>query len=470
MSQTDKTSIDRDRERAVIGSLVYNPPAVSQQMLIEHRLGEMLMAGTETRELFRVVTNLVREGQRVPISAIFERLSHGARHAVGGYQGLAQMCAPDWLDKQPSLPELSRALKQAAHKRALVTALEVARDMVMADRAGATEALQERLTALKSGVDLDPECRAWIPLRDIVEQKMLPAFVTKDTAKRKRAGVVPTGLTRLDELLDGGAPRSLWVLAADPGAGKTGFMVRSALMQRALGMKVGVMPLEDPADRIFGRPVAERAGLPWHALTSRENLTEQVQLDAHDALKHLYDIGDGIFVTGSGRTSHTEVISRLDELWELTKGELDCVWLDNSNEVRLDYEDHHRHMDDLLLAVREWLHRRKVSGCFLTHLKRDERKRYAMIQQADLAHSAGFCRIGRLVVGLRLTDMADEPAIAVDWVKGNDSRFKTLYLCFSERGAMPIDREARMKSRKKAKADKQAALFGAKGDTENDAA
>lgn len=450
----------------MIGSLVYGEPQANIGLVTEHGLSENLMGTPAHREVFRVVVHMLRSGERVRIGALLQLLSPQARKAVGDYEGLARISSPDWLDNRPSLPELSRELKRQARERVTLVMLDEARAAVMARRPEAIAQLKERLDTLATTADLDHEQRAWRPLREVVMEKMVPALTERDAEKRKRAGVVPTGLTRLDSVLDGGAPRSLWVLAADPGAGKTGFMVRCSMLQRALGLVVGVMPLEDPSEKIYGRPVAERAGLPWHTLTSRD-VDEKTALDAHEALEQLHHLGDGLWVTDSGRTSTTEVLARLEQLYVQTNGTLDCVWIDNSNEIRLDFEDHHRHMDDLLLTVREWANRRKVSVCFLTHLKRDERKQFVIIRQADLAHTAGFARLGRLVLGLRQTDQAEEPAIAVDHVKGNDSKFKSLFLCFSERGAMPLDREARMRARQKKKADKQAALFGGgKGEAE----
>lgn len=457
-----------DAERALLGSLAYADPSASSTALGELGLTEALLAAPEHRELFRVVSNTVRGGQRVRLNATLDQLSQEARKKLGGYEGLARMFAPDWLDTMPSVVELARDLKSAAHRRAMVAMFDDAKAAVLAGRVGATSQLIERLQTVVSTSELDHQQRAWKPLREVVLSKMVPALDTKEVAHRRRSGVVPTGLTRLDSLLDGGAPRSLWVLAADPGAGKTGFMVRCTLLQRALGLTVGVMPLEDPAERIYGRPVAERAQISWHTLTSRE-VDERTQLDAHEALKELHDAGDGIFVTEPGRVSPTEVISRLEQLYVATNGKLDIVWIDNSNEVRLEFEDHHRHMDDLLLDTRRWANERKVSVCFLTHLKRDERKEYMPIRQADLAHTAGFCRLGRLVLGCRRTEQAEEPAIAIDYVKGNEvGKFKSLFLCFAERGAMPMDREARMRPKAKKKAEKQSKLFG--GGTESEAA
>jgi KaiC/GvpD/RAD55 family RecA-like ATPase len=92
---------------------------------------------------------------------------------------------------------------------------------------------------------------------------------------------MPTGITELDLLLDGGYPRGLTVFVGDSGAGKSMCLAHSAAEGIYNGMHVGMVTLELPEEVQLARIIANLTGTPINDLLNGR------QQRAKDRLKEM---------------------------------------------------------------------------------------------------------------------------------------------------------------------------------------
>ncbi len=88
---------------------------------------------------------------------------------------------------------------------------------------------------------------------------------------------VPSGFTKLDEMLSGFQPSDLIILAARPSMGKTAFALSIAREAARTGSRVGLFSLEMAAHQLVLRLISADAGIGLQALRSGRLSQQQVQ-------------------------------------------------------------------------------------------------------------------------------------------------------------------------------------------------
>jgi replicative DNA helicase len=88
---------------------------------------------------------------------------------------------------------------------------------------------------------------------------------------------VPSGFTKLDEMLSGFQPSDLIILAARPSMGKTAFALSIAREAARTGSRVGLVSLEMAAHQLVLRLISADAGIGLQSLRSGRLSQQQVQ-------------------------------------------------------------------------------------------------------------------------------------------------------------------------------------------------
>ncbi|MGA0044860.1 MAG: DnaB-like helicase N-terminal domain-containing protein, partial [Candidatus Kapaibacteriota bacterium] len=88
---------------------------------------------------------------------------------------------------------------------------------------------------------------------------------------------VPSGFTKLDEMLSGFQPSDLIILAARPSMGKTAFALSIAREAARTGSRVGLFSLEMAAHQLVLRLISADAGIGLQSLRSGRLSQQQVQ-------------------------------------------------------------------------------------------------------------------------------------------------------------------------------------------------
>lgn len=239
---------DDAAEKAVLGAILVDQDAISE-------VADILQPGDfenpAHRCIYEAVLALWSQGEAVDVLAVKAELERRKQlQRAGGLTYLTSLA-----ESVPTAAHVRQYAEQVAHTAKLRAVIRAAQQAILAARDGDLErALAAAGRILDAGVDRE----------DDGEDLWITAFKTLERLYQRRMtgedqGVVPTGLSDLDERLDGGLwPGEMTVVAARPGTGQDGVPAPGSAPRGPAGqagpvLHAGADP-ESPEHAGHGRP------------------------------------------------------------------------------------------------------------------------------------------------------------------------------------------------------------------------
>ncbi len=245
MSQTAKQV-----ELGILGSLATLSPRSAAEAIQRHQIGHSLFMSPGTNQLFDAIRNLIAQGGRSHPVVLARTVSADVQRAIGGSEVLAQVCDPDWVDKQPALPLLvDDARRRQAHARARTLIEKMSGHLLRNE----PEAVRDCARQLLEEPAADGN--EVFHIAEVCSQIQLDAEQRVDG--KAESAQLSTGVPTLDRALGGGFPHNLVVIGAEGGRGKSGLAIRMAKAMADGAMPVGYITLEDAAATLVTRLINE---------------------------------------------------------------------------------------------------------------------------------------------------------------------------------------------------------------------
>lgn len=249
---------DLDVERAILGAIVLDPPALS---LAQELLNPDDFYDGRHRRIFAAIADLAGRGEGLDLLTIGDLLERkGELDMIGGRGTLAEFLTT--IASSSNIEHHARIVRDYAINRRLIRfTAEINQRAYGKDSAiDLLQDAQRELHQLASGRDE----RTWVPLSDLSAETV--QYVDQ-VSKRSAALVgIPTGYTSLNSLLGGWQRADLIVVAARPSMGKTAFALGSALAAAKEGYRVGVISIEMSRRQVGLRLHGMGAPIDVHAL------------------------------------------------------------------------------------------------------------------------------------------------------------------------------------------------------------
>lgn len=233
-----------EAERAVLGACLQDPTALLQVM---ESLQAEDMFYPQHAVLFRAMHQLFTKGSSVDLVTMDAELSRsGALEGIGGTEYLI-----DLISSVPTTAYLRHYLNLVLEKstlRKLITASGEISKICFEQRLGLDETL---LFAEKSIFDIVMKRTGGDQLTGIREvMKRTLAHIEELARNKGKISGVPTGFTRLDDLLTGLHGGELVLVGARPSMGKTSFAMNIASYAARHGKTIAVFSLEMPKEQL----------------------------------------------------------------------------------------------------------------------------------------------------------------------------------------------------------------------------
>lgn len=322
-----------DLERALLGALLSDPERVAWSTARQGlEYGAETLYGERHRVIYRAIQAVCEgdpargiSGSAADVVLLFDELERrGDLERAGGAVYLTQLQR----EALPGSVEVyCRGLNNYAIRRAAIAALgelsaealEGARDIE-----GYLSGAVARLSALR------PKTAQRAPsARELAQD-----FYRRAEARwsgEATPGVVPTPFAELDELLGGGLPVGLTVVAGATGMGKSVFALRLALHAALSGRKTEIYTTEMSAAQTFDRALSQTARVPRYVLDTG-NLSEAQQRALDGAMGRL--CAAPLWVEDDPRLTCAKICARA--LHRKATGGLDLLVVDYFQRVPLD--------------------------------------------------------------------------------------------------------------------------------------
>ena len=260
-----------DAEMAVLGAMLLDRDAVSKVLEI---LDPECFYHERHEIIFKTMGDLFERAVTIDLVTLSNELQRaGTLETVGGMHALTELSVRTV--SAANVEHHARIVLERFLKRKLI---KVAGEIIEDSFDDTTDALDE--------VD-----RAEQKIFEVAERRTRRSFsdmrkLTKDAVERIMEmaegdgdGItgIPSGFTKLDELLSGFQRSDLIILAARPSMGKTAFALSMAREAARMGHSIGLFSLEMAAHQLVLRLISADSGVGLQALRSGRMNPQQVQ-------------------------------------------------------------------------------------------------------------------------------------------------------------------------------------------------
>lgn len=274
-----------EAETAVLGALLLDNRAWD-------RVGDVLSEADfyrhEHRTIFSAIAAIVNAAQLADVLTVFEHLQRtGKADDVGGLLYLNQLA-----QGVPSVANVRRFAEIVRERSVLRRLVGVSDEIATAAFNPGDRSVAELLDEAQQMVFAVGDQGA---PRDDWQSSSDGAVQVLDGIQARHDGdddFTPTGLTELDEKLNGGLrPGNVVVIAARPSMGKTALALSIAEhVATSQGKPVGVLSMEMPKIEVQNRRVAMTSHVPFHKILRPERMNDhdwQRMSAAVEALRHV---------------------------------------------------------------------------------------------------------------------------------------------------------------------------------------
>lgn len=358
-------------------------PQDARALLDNSGLAPEDFTSSSSQALFVALANQIRDGKPLELLALIQ----ATRHAAPRELALEVVAG----DNPEFAPQRVQAIRDAARRRRIGEQLEGVVKLIR--QGGSTETalgevervLRQVLQANTSGPQpLDASLMTVLDRLEAVQAG-------------KREPVLPTGINALDYLI-GGLQRTLTIIGAMPGVGKSALLASICRNIASRGKRVGLLSLEDDREWLTERVLSEAASVPLFVLGTKplgKNQLERVT----DAGEGVHAILRNILCEDTAAMSPAEVVSAARAM--VSRG-CEAVLVDHLGEVRLERSQRHD-LDilEVLQDLRSIAKTYRVPVVVACHLKRrDGLDVDTEPRLSDFAFSAAVERCARVAIGL----------------------------------------------------------------------
>lgn len=261
-----------EAESSVLGSLLLDNSSWD-------RAGDILTEGDfyryEHKLIFAAVSALVNACKPADVITVFEQLDRqGKADEVGGLPYLTSLT--QYVVSAANIRRYAEIVREKAVLRRLISASDEIASGAFNLQGKQVDALvdeaAQKFVAIGEGVVNDE----WESMDQMVVQELDAIQARADGNDRPSANYIPTGLTAIDEMLDGGMRGGqLIVIGARPGMGKSALAKTVGLhVSMNLGLPVGEFSMEMQNREGGQRAVSSVSRIPLHALRRPERMSD----------------------------------------------------------------------------------------------------------------------------------------------------------------------------------------------------
>ncbi len=331
--------------------------------------------------VWAVVRSMVAKGEVPDVFNIERRLPHIERAALVEMLMTQEMAPPQ---------ERLALMADVGQRRRITKALMRVVDMAKNTALELSSTVAEAQKALQS-----VQCRE-VMARTSEGDMLALIDHLEAVAKGLVLPVLPTGIHALDALI-GGLQKTLTIIGAGPGVGKSALIASIVRNLGLNGTQVGLFSLEDERSWIAKRLAADACGIPLFVLQTKP-LTNGQRLRLEEGSSRVYDLLRNVCIDDRPALSTADVVSAARQM--IVRDNCKAVIVDHLGEIRLDRSDRHDlDISDVLQQLRALAKVYQVPVVVACHLKQavghgDEPK------LNDFAFSAAVSRMARVAIGL----------------------------------------------------------------------
>lgn len=335
-----------------------------------------------------IVEAMVREGRTPDLFSVKARLPRAPHDA------LHEMLVSD---ERGSAAERLRFVREMGQRRRMAQAAETVRALAMDTSRSLAEVAAEARKVL-DGIGTDEATVATLDAE-------VMAFVDhlEEVALGHRQPVLPTGIEALDAVI-GGLQRTLTIVGALPGVGKSGLLAGIVRNLARDGVRVGVFSLEDERQWLVGRLVSEASRIPVFVLNNKP-LEEHEKQRLSGCIGRVHNDLRNVVVDDRPAMTAADIVASARRM--IVQHGVKAILVDHLGEVRTARSDRHDlEIADVLQQLRALAKTYGVPVLVLCHLKRREGLGPdSEPKLTDFAFSAAVERMAR--VGLALSKPND---------------------------------------------------------------
>ena len=236
-----------EAEKSVIGSILMDRECLAT--VIEHvRAGDFY--DPRNAEIFDAIMDLFNMDSPMDIITVAEQLRHkGTFDNVGGEVYLAEVASS--VSTSANVRYYAKIVSEYSLRRKLITVSNEISGMAY-DGNEQIEKLLDISEQKIFDVSENKNMSGFMGIRDLLSQSF--AHVSEIAANPNNITGIPTGFTKLDEMISGLNKSNLVLIAARPAMGKTSFALNIAhYAAMKAGAKVGIFSLEMSNEEIVNR-------------------------------------------------------------------------------------------------------------------------------------------------------------------------------------------------------------------------
>jgi len=308
---------DKEAEQSVLGAVLIDPSSIS---MASQNLNPKHFYFKENRLIYEAMLELFQNNEPIDILTLASQLKkRKAYKEVGGKNYLSLLL--DVVPTSANIEQYAKVVKDSAVKRSLIS---LGSDLVRQafKEEGAVVDLLNMAERDVFALSQESIRRQFIPVKDLLTSSY------EQLEKIMKSGIkmrgLPTGFSRLDNILAGLNPSNLVILAARPGIGKTTFALNMAShLCLAEKKTVGFFSLEMSKEELVDRLLVMEAKIDsWKLKTGKLNDEEMTKLT--QAYGRLADAN--LFIDDTPALSITEMRTKARKL-QIEK-KLDLIIMD----------------------------------------------------------------------------------------------------------------------------------------------
>ena len=252
-----------EAEQAVLGSVLIDPEVLSTVLTLVHSEYFYL---PQHRAIFDVLVSLDTLGSKIDALIVLERLKeNGSFDDAAGKNYLVQLA-----QVVPSTANIENYCKIVKDKFYLRTLISVSRDTIEDATSGSLEAdkildaAEQRIYDIRKGKTSGGFQR----LSDVISNEVYPTLhnITSENAEEYKG--IPTGFSKLDEMISGLNRSDLILIGARPAMGKTSFALNIARNVAMRGKRTVFFSLEMSNEQLASRVLSTEARVESNKLRS----------------------------------------------------------------------------------------------------------------------------------------------------------------------------------------------------------
>jgi replicative DNA helicase len=224
-------------------------------------------------EIFDAMCAIARAGTAVDIVTVRDEMARrGKLDTCGGTEYLKSL--DDYMPTAANLPHHAAIVAEKSYYRRLIEVSAKIKGLAYGEEMPASEIAAQVEQAIFSARDKDSRSRkTWRDMRSLTDNRLDAIFARREAGPTAGVGV-PTGLTRLDEIVtleDG----TYVILGGRPSMGKTACALTVAYNVAARGGVVGFFSQEMTAEKLTDRLISMRSGIDGYKIRKSWLLTDE---------------------------------------------------------------------------------------------------------------------------------------------------------------------------------------------------